>query len=416
MYWRSKREFMARHKIQNELIQSKEELLRQNAEFSKLNAELTVAKEKAEESEKLKLAFLANMSHEIRTPMNGILGFSEMLNQTELPVNKRLYYIKIIKQSANRLLTIVNDILDISKIETMQMTLDMSSFQLKDFFKDIYLAHTDEAERKKLNYQLDYRIPKAKSLILTDEQKLRQIVNYLIVNAIKFTQKGDIIITVDLVDDNVLILVKDTGIGISKDMQEHIFDHFRQVDNSLVRDIGGTGLGLAIGRGFIKLMNGTLTVESELNKGSEFKVTFPYKSADILENKEGIPLSIKPNSLKGYVVLIAEDEETNYVFLSEMLSIYGPTLIHAENGLEAVEAVIKNQSINLILMDLKMPVMDGFEAAKEIKRIRPQLPIIAQTAFAAVADKESVMKKGFDDYISKPIKPEALLKIIDRFS
>jgi CheY-like chemotaxis protein len=214
----------------------------------------------------------------------------------------------------------------------------------------------------------------------------------------------------------VLILVKDTGIGISKDMQEHIFDHFRQVDNSLVRDIGGTGLGLAIGRGFIKLMNGTLTVESELNKGSEFKVTFPYKSADILENKEGIPLSIKPNSLKGYVVLIAEDEETNYVFLSEMLSIYGPTLIHAENGLEAVEAVIKNQSINLILMDLKMPVMDGFEAAKEIKRIRPQLPIIAQTAFAAVADKESVMKKGFDDYISKPIKPEALLKIIDRFS
>lgn len=411
-----KKEVLRQNTIQLQFHENETKLKKQNSEVELRNKELLLAKQHAEEGEHVKMSFFANMSHEIRTPMNGIIGFSEMLNQKGLLEEKRIYYSGIIKESGQRLLAIVDDIIDISKIETNQIKITEEEIDLRSMLKELYEIHIEHFKRKNIELRLDSKITKSKSNVIVDGKKLKQIINNLLTNALKFTEKGEISFGACIKDSKLEFFVQDSGIGISENMKAKIFDRFRQADDSVSRLHGGTGLGLSISKGFLDLMGGDIYVESSIGKGSKFIFQLPYKSGKIILNRKNIPFSIKKQSLKGFSILIAEDDETNFMFLSEALSIYGPTLILAENGVEAVEAVVKRPSINLVLMDLKMPIMNGYEATKQIKRLNSKIPIVAQTAFAYEEDRKKVLDFGFDDYISKPIKIEALLKIIDHFS
>jgi PAS domain S-box-containing protein len=382
---------------------------------------LRESKEKAEESDRLKTAFLANMSHEIRTPMNGIIGFSNLLRNADLKDEERNEFLNHITSCGNTLLNLIDDIIDISKIEAGQIKIRITESNINAILDEL-LDSFDASKLKdgKDNVKLvkNTGLSDAKSTILTDPFRFRQIVSNLIGNALKFTLEGYIEFGYTLVEeDNLQFFVKDSGIGIPKDKQSLIFERFGQVlDSNFYINQKGTGLGLAISSNLVKMLGGRMWVNSEMGKGSTFYFTLPYNHIEISNKQESQANSTKENFLyNGKTILIAEDEEINYLYFKQILKHTSANLIWVKTGLEAVDTARYNPDISLILMDCKMPVMDGYAATKEIKSFRPQLPIIAQTAFAMSDEQEISIQAGSDAYISKPIRIKELFTILDKF-
>ncbi|WP_319481096.1 PAS domain S-box protein [uncultured Draconibacterium sp.] len=377
--------------------------------------ELIKAKEKAEESDRLKSAFLANMSHEIRTPMNGILGFTELLQEAELSVKNQKNYIDIIEKSGNRLLNTVNDIIEISKIESGEIKVTKSKVDIISLLDILVAFFKHEAKNKNIDIVLQNNIDGNDLTITSDKNKLSSILSNLIKNAIKYTNEGTINVGLKIENNQVLFSCQDTGIGIPKNRQKAIFNRFEQADIEDKHAHQGSGLGLAIVKSYVEMLDGRIWVESETGKGSAFYVLLPHEHEE--KKEQIVPLEVKSSDfgMKNINVLIVEDDVISLMHLSEILKAKVKNIISARNGLEAIDACKNNSGIDLILMDFKMPVMDGIEATKEIRRFNKDIVIIAQTAYALEGDREKARDAGCNDYISKPINKDILFEVINKY-
>jgi signal transduction histidine kinase len=369
------------------------------------------AEQKAIESDKLKTAFLQNISHEIRTPMNSIVGFSELLKDKNLSEPEKDQYLEMISKSSDQLLNIVNEVLDISLIETGNLSVNLKRVQLNNLIKEIYLSYKPLIN-KEISFTMSTGLSDSLSLILTDVIKIRQIISNLLNNGIKFTDKGHIGFGYILADNDLQFFIEDTGIGIAADFHEKVFERFLKAGIDDQKLYEGVGLGLAICKGNVDLLKGKIWMESELGKGSKFFFTIPYKpvygeESVILNNKDiGI--------LNNMTILVAEDDDINYLYIKEIFKGTGAELLHALNGKDAVEMCQNNDRIGIVLIDIKMPVMNGYEAIKKIREFRPDLPIVAQTAYALSNEMLKAFNAGSNDYISKPFTREQLLAIVTK--
>ena len=386
-------------------------------QIKNVEKELIISKEKAEESNRLKTEFLNNMSHEIRTPMNGILGFSQLLNNEELTSIKRKYYISIIQNSGNQLLNVIDDILEISRLGTKQVKLIEKEVCLNDLLLKLFSIFDLKAKENKIPLYIKNGLSDKESTILTDKTKLEKIISNLLENALKFTNKGYISFGYLLVNNNIDIFVKDTGIGIKYDKQDIIFERFSQEEKELSKNIGGLGLGLSIAKENTELLGGEISVESTKWKGSTFKVSIPYKPVNKICEEKKINEKEKEMDTK-FNILVVEDEEVNYLFieilLTEKLNL-NCSILHAKDGKEAVEICQNNTNIDFVLMDINMPIMNGYDATKSIKKLVPNLPIIAQTAYSTPEDKEKAFNAGCNDFITKPISKQVLNSVIQKY-
>lgn len=375
-------------------------------ETKKFESDLIKAKNKAEESDHLKSAFLANMSHEIRTPMNAILGFSDLLSSDEYENDEKKEFVEMIRSSGKVLLNLINDIIDISKIEAGELKIQNTEFNLKELLDSLFQTFRQQlnlVQKNNIRLILNANEQNSELLIFSDKLRLNQIFTNLLSNAVKFTQSGEIEFGVIPVGDNYQFFVKDSGIGIPEDKLDVIFQRFRQADDSHTRLFGGTGLGLAITKNLTQLLGGAIWVESVPGKGSAFYFTLPAPSLPSTNSAANLNLETK-------TILLAEDVDTNFTLIQRMFRPTEANILHASNGLIAVDMALKHKP-DLILMDIQMPEKDGIEAMKEIKKTNPQQQIIAVSAFSLSEDAEKFIKMGFDSYLSKPISMSKLMEV-----
>lgn len=388
--------------------------VRDISEQKKIEKELILAKEKAEESDRLKTEFLNNISHEIRTPLNGILGFSEFLSEKDLSKEKFNNYIQIIQNSGRQLLYIFEEILEISQLETQNILIQEEEICLNDLLFNLYtIFDVRKKEGVPLYFQKKYS--DINSTIICDRSHLTKILTNLLENSFKYTLNGYIELGYDIVNDYLLIYVKDTGIGIKPENQKIIFDRFSQEEKEPSKKTGGLGLGLTIAQKYCKLLGGNITVQSKKNFGTTFYIKLPYKPAHskIVQKNQ-----IKEKNIKNHTILIVEDEEVNHLYLSTLFEKQVDLdiqTLHAKNGKEAVAICIENESIDLIIMDLKMPIMNGFEATELIRDIYPDTPIIAQTSYTSKKDHDKATECGCNDIITKPINTKEALQIVKKY-
>jgi signal transduction histidine kinase/CheY-like chemotaxis protein len=381
--------------------------------------ELLKAKEKAEESDRLKSAFLANMSHEIRTPMNGILGFARLLDKPDLESDKKHEYITVIQKSGIRMLNIINDIIDISKIEAGLMKLDMTESNINEQVNYIYTFFKPEVEAKGMELICLNSLPARESVIVTDREKLFAILINLVKNAIKYSLEGTIEFGYLKKDSRLEFFVKDTGIGIPKDRHDAIFERFIQADIEDKMARQGAGLGLAISKAYIEMLGGKIWVESEPGTGSTFYFTLPMNtSGEIKENSHLVAQNeeIKEIELaiKKIKILIAEDDEISEKLLRNLVRNLGKEIISSKTGIETIDLCRKNPDIDLILMDIQMPQLNGYIATQKIREFNKNVVIIAQTANGLLGDREKAIEAGCNDYIAKPIDTVELLAMISQ--
>jgi len=380
--------------------------------------ELVEAKNKAEDSDRLKSAFLANMSHEIRTPMNAILGFSDLLSTDEYSSEEKMEFIEMIKSSGRLLLNLINDIIDISKIEAGELKIQPSEFKLQELMDEMLQAFKQQMDRNgksQVKLILSNREELQNTSITTDRLRLQQVLTNLLSNAMKFTREGEIEFGVLNISNSFEFFVKDTGIGIPEQKLEVVFERFRQADDSHTRLFGGTGLGLAITKHLIELLEGKIWVESQEGKGTAFYFTLPvstkepeFVSSAANDNKTSLP------NFKGKTILVAEDVDTNYYLIKTMLNKLDITVLHASNGLIALDLAVEHKP-DLVIMDIQMPEMDGIEAFKQIRHQKLTMPVIAVTAYALMGEEQQYLNIGFDAYLSKPLSMTKLVDLLGVF-
>lgn len=379
--------------------------------------ELKIAKEQAEESDRLKTAFLQNLSHEIRTPMNAIMGFSSVLVENYNDKNKLAKYSNIINKRCKDLLDIINDILDISKIELGQISINYEKTDLNDIFLEVsyfFNEYKKQFEKKNVSFFIKPVTDASNREFYIDKGKLKQILINLISNAFKFTEKGSIEIGCEFDDNNNLeFFVSDTGMGIPKDKHDIIFERFYQLHHYSIKNIGGTGLGLSIVKGLVNLLGGKIWLDSEIGKGSRFSFMLPVDSVEPLIFEPSFSLQNKESDFSDKTILIVEDDFYNSMFLEDILGNSGFKIITAEYGNEAVSITLAQQ-IDLVLMDIRLPDITGYEATRLIRQTNSTVKIIAQTAFAAQNEFREAINAGCDDYISKPIKRELLFDLLKK--
>ncbi len=396
-------------------------LLQSKLQEEEYKKNLLESKEKAEESDRLKSAFLANMSHEIRTPMNGIIGFTDLLRNNEFPKEKQDQFLEIIHSRSKHLLQIINDIVDISKIEANQLRIEKQLFNLNDMIHDLYNYYAAEIENTE-NSPLELKISKSfsrnESFVYADMTRIKQVLTNLLSNAIKFTESGYILFgyRVNKERNKLEFFVEDTGIGIPEDKKEDIFGRFRQADESSARKYEGTGLGLAISQNLVRLMDGEIWVESMVDKGSAFYFAIPFekpgKDQPVEETKHS---EIIKYNWKNHKILVVEDDPISREYLKEILAETGAEVLFAQSGNDGYQAFIQNKDLSMILMDIQLPDKNGREVTREIKEKNDEIPIIAQTAYAMQEDRKNCLKAGCIDYITKPIDPSALLSIMAKY-
>ncbi len=388
--------------------------IRDITERKKMLEELIAAKEKAEESDRLKTAFLHNISHEIRTPLNGILGFGTLLSEKDYSPEAKKEMLAVMQQSSSRLLKTLTDYMDMARIISGTMELHMKEFSLQPLIEETIKEAKYLCEEKKIG--LKTVIPKQCGgiYLFSDRELIRKTINFLLDNSLKFISKGDIIFGFRVIPEFLEFYVQDTGIGIADDKLEMIFDMFSQEDSSNTRGYEGSGLGLSIARGWVNLLGGSIFVSSEKGMGSTFTFTVPYKETKAAEKTAQAEEKSRITPGKP-LVLLAEDDESNYLYMQEVLQQAGCDYLLAKNGVEALELCKQQSDITLLLMDIKMPVMDGVEATRRIREFRPEVPIIATTAYAQTGDEERFLAAGCTGYLAKPINKEKLLGLLSKY-
>jgi len=391
--------------------------------------ELKKAKEKAEESDRLKSAFLANMSHEIRTPMNAIIGFSDLLTEPSIDTDEREELVSHINNNCNTLLHLIDDIIDLAKIEANEVTIVKKetnvNLLMQELF-DTYSQFRKKLQKEHLDITWEKTHYKDNFILKTDLFRLKQVLTNLLDNAFKYTEKGRVTFGYKIEEEEKLVkfYVSDTGIGIPENKRNQIFERFNKLESNKSKLYRGTGLGLTITKNIVNKLGGEIGLNSALNKGSTFYFTIPLDLTNAIKKEKSKSKNKSKNINKernqeknwdGKTILIAEDEESNFKYLELLLKNKGLNILHTVNGNETLAICKKRKDIDLILMDIKMPELSGIEVTRLIRQFNPDIPIIAQTAYAMEEDKELILKSGCDSYISKPIKVNKLMNILNQY-
>jgi PAS domain S-box-containing protein len=378
-------------------------------------SELIKAKENAEESDRLKTAFLQNISHEIRTPMSGILGFISLLEDPSITEKEQHTYFNVIKHSSNRMLNTINNIIDISKIETGLIKIDLCRINLNELLHSLIATFQEEAAAKGLQLIGNITLPDQEVTIISDFEKLEAILKHLIKNAIKYTRVGSVEIGYEKSDMEFSFYVKDTGIGIPENRLSAVFERFIQADISDTRPYDGTGLGLTIVKSYVEMLGGTIKVSSVVGVGSSFSFTLPFNHTipkiSVIKKTSAIQKILNPKNIS---ILVVEDDAINLLYFKALLRKHAENIIIAHNGQEAIDQLKNNPQIDMILMDMKMPILNGYETTLQIRQFNSDVKIIAQSAFTFDGDREKALHAGCDDYISKPIRKEDLIIMIEK--
>lgn len=388
------------------------ELFQKNDRQKKL---LEQAKAKAEESDRLKSSFLTNISHEIRTPMNAIVGFSDLLLKTDLPQKERQEFTAIIHKSGANLVSIIDDLIEMSKIDTNQVSPNDDAVDIDAVLGELQKSiQISIPEYKPVDFQIRKPVNRLFGKVITDQVKLTQVLSNLITNAIKYTESGFIIFGYEVNANlaEIEFTVQDSGIGIPPEHQAKIFDRFHRIENDFTIKAGGLGLGLAISKAYVKMMGGRIMIDSSDSNGTTISFTIPLRYGNSIPVASQV-MAHTVKRLDVITILVAEDDNINFLLIQKMLHQNANNIIRAKDGQEAIDICTLREDIDLVLMDIKMPVKDGFTALKEIRAFRPGLPIIAQTAYASSEDEKKILGSGFGGYISKPIKKERLFELIE---
>jgi hypothetical protein len=382
----------------------------------KAEEELIKARDKAEEGDKLKTAFLHNISHEIRTPMNAITGFSALLTEPDLSKETQASYVEIINKSSDQLLFVLNDIIEISNIDAGILKLKKNGTNLNDLLDRLYKQFSIQAADKKIEFGIMTGLPDEKANVNVDSGKLIQVFSNLLRNSLKFTHSGKIEFGYKQIDGYLELYVSDTGIGIPEDQLQKIFNRFYQVEHTETRQYDGTGLGLSISKEYVEMMNGKMWLTSKPGVGSVFYFAIPFEkyiNDQAFIQKRGNITNTKPDSGRKKTILIAEDDNSNFRLIKQLLSGLDIEIVHACNGIEAVDMCNSGRKIDLVLMDIKMPLMDGYEATRQILHNSPSIKIIVQTAYAD--DISRSLEAGCIGFISKPFNRKQFVELIEEF-
>lgn len=400
-------------KLKNQNLDLEEKVKERTIELETRNIELSLAKEKAEASDRLKSSFINNISHEIRTPLNGILGFGQILTDGNLSEEEKDTYLQMLNESSARLINTVTNFMDISLLTSGNQKIYKKKTKINSLVLNVINKFNDHCKNKNINLTLQTPSTEEEINIITDSDLLSKILYQLIDNAVKFTLEGSVTVGYTTTKNSLQFFVKDTGIGISDEKKDQIFENFIQEDIATTRKYEGSGLGLSIAKGFLALLEGKIWLESEKGKGSVFSFSIPYAEGGSIKDQEDIiPDKISPQI---QTILIAEDDDINYKYFNALLSHDSIVIYRAKNGLEAVEICQNHPEVELVLMDLRMRDMDGFEATTQIKSFRSNLPIIAITAYSELEDKKMAMQAGCDEFITKPVKKDFLLRKLEEF-
>jgi signal transduction histidine kinase len=398
--------------VRNQKDILEEKVKERTKELECKNKELKTAWEKAEAANRLKHAFLNNISHEIRTPLNGIIGFGHLLSDDNIGFDEKMEYLSFMKESSNRLINTVTSFLDVSILNSGNVELIMTKVQPENVLLETYDKFLSTCMKKKINLELSIEKLTDDFAFVSDENILRKILDNLVDNAIKFTAKGKIEIGGEIVNDGIRIFVKDTGIGISSEFSNRIFRSFNQEHEEITRPYEGLGLGLSISKGWVELLGGTIGYTTEPGKGTEFSFTLPAKIDTTAQKTKDHSVCCEGKKNK---ILIVEDDETNYFLLYFYLTNYNVELIHAHSGFEAISLFKANTDLDIVLMDLKLPDIDGFQTTQQIKLLNNTIPVIAVSSYSGIVERQQALHAGCEDFIVKPVIKPVLFDKLSKY-